>query len=307
LRIGIDLGGTKIELVALDKGGDVIWRERVPTPKDDYDATIRAMRDLVVRAEEQLGERGSVGVAIPGTISAKTGLVKNANSTKLIGHPLDKDLAAAIGRPVRVANDANCFALSEATDGAGRGAHIVFGIIAGTGVGGGVSIGGHVLTGANAIAGEWGHNPLPSPSLTEIPGPVCYCGKKGCIESWISGPALARQFTDATGRALIATEIADAASNGDAAAQAMMETFYDRFARAIASIVNVIDPDAVVIGGGLSKIDGLYRELPERIMGYAFTPEGPTRVLKNVHGDSSGVRGAAWLWHDIELGAAVRG
>ena len=307
MRIGIDLGGTKIELVALDKGGDVIWRERVPTPKDDYEGTIRAMRDLVVRAEEQLGERGSVGVAIPGTISARTGLVKNANSTKLIGHPLDKDLAAAIGRQVRVANDANCFALSEATDGAGRGAHIVFGIIAGTGVGGGVAVGGRVLVGANAIAGEWGHNPLPSPSQAEIPGPDCYCGKRGCIESWISGPALGRQFADATGHTLIATEIADAASNGDAAAQAMMETFYDRFARAIASIVNVIDPDAVVIGGGLSKIDALYRELPERITAYAFTPEGPTRVLKNVHGDSSGVRGAAWLWREAELGEAVGG
>jgi len=307
LRIGIDLGGTKIELVALDKGGDVIWRERVPTPSGDYNAMIGAMRDLVIRAEEKLAQCGSVGVAIPGTISARTGLVKNANSTKLIGHPLDKDLAAAIGRQVRVANDANCFALSEATDGAGRGAHIVFGIIAGTGVGGGVAIGGRVLVGANAIAGEWGHNPLPSPSHAEIPGPVCYCGKRGCIESWISGPALARQFAEATGRTLIATDIADAASNGDVAAQAIMETFYDRFARAIASIVNVLDPDAVVIGGGLSKIDALYRELPGRIMGYAFTPEGPTRVLKNVHGDSSGVRGAAWLWPDDELGEAVGG
>jgi fructokinase len=296
LRIGIDLGGTKIELVALGPSGDVIWRERVPTPKDDYEGTIRAMRDLVVRAEDDLKARGSVGVAIPGTISTRTGLVKNANSTKLIGHPLDKDLAAAIGRPVRVANDANCFALSEATDGAGRGAHIVFGIIAGTGVGGGITVGGHVLVGANGIAGEWGHNPLPSPSHNEIPGPPCYCGKAGCIEAWLSGPALARQFKEQTGRALIATKIAEAAENGDAAAKAVMEAFYDRFARAVASIVNVIDPDVVVIGGGLSKIDGLYHELPERIMAYAFTPEGPTRVLKNVHGDSSGVRGAAWLW-----------
>jgi fructokinase len=296
MRIGIDLGGTKIELVALDSAGDVIWRERVPTPKDDYEGTIRAMRDLVVRAENDLKDRGSVGVAIPGSISARTGLVKNANSTKLIGHPLDKDLAAAIGRPVRVANDANCFALSETTDGAGRGAHTVFGIIAGTGVGGGITVGGHVLVGANRIAGEWGHNPLPYPSHDEIPGPPCYCGKAGCIEAWLSGPALARQFKDQTGHALIATEIAEAAENGDADANAVMEAFYDRFARSIAGIVNVIDPDVVVIGGGLSKIDGLYRELPERIMAYAFTPEGFTRVLKNVHGDSSGVRGAAWLW-----------
>lgn len=307
MRIGIDLGGTKIELVALGNAGNVVWRERVPTPKDDYAGTIGAMRDLVVRAEGQLGQRGSVGIAIPGAISARTGLVKNANSTKLIGHPLDKDLAAALGRPVRVANDANCFALSEATDGAGRGAEVVFGIIAGTGVGGGVAVGGRVLLGANAIAGEWGHNPLPRPSHAEIPGPVCYCGKQGCIESWISGPALARQFTEATGRALIATEIADAAAAGDAAAQAAMEIFYDRFARAIATIVNVIDPDVVVLGGGLSKIDALYRELPERIRAYAFTPEGPTRVLKNVHGDSSGVRGAAWLWREDELEQAMRG
>jgi len=307
LRIGIDLGGTKIELVALGPGGEVIWRERVPTPKDDYEATILAMRDLVMRAEGQLRDRGSVGVAIPGAISAKTGLVKNANSTKLIGHPLDKDLAVAIGRPVRVANDANCFALSEATDGAGRGAQVVFGIIAGTGIGGGVVVDGRVIVGANAIAGEWGHNPLPRPSHDEIRGPPCYCGKRGCIESWLSGPALARQFEESTSRALIATEIAQAAERGDAAAKAMMEIFYDRFARAIATVVNIIDPDAVVIGGGLSKIDGLYRELPERIMAYAFTPEGPTRVLKNVHGDSSGVRGAAWLWSEEEHAAAIKG
>jgi len=305
LRIGIDLGGTKIELVALRPGGEVIWRERVPTPKEDYEATILAMRDLVLRAEDQLGDRGSVGVAIPGTISTRTGYVKNANSTKLIGHPLDKDLLAAIGRPVRVANDANCFALSEATDGAGRGAHVVFGIIAGTGVGGGIAVGGQVLVGANGIAGEWGHNPLPRPSHEEIPGPVCYCGKQGCIEAWLSGPALARQFKEQTGHALMATEIADAAEQNDADARAVMEAFYDRFARAISTIVNVIDPDVVVFGGGLSKIDGLYRELPERIMRYAFTPEGPTRVLKNVHGDSSGVRGAAWLWGEDEHASAV--
>lgn len=307
MRIGIDLGGTKIELVALGPGGEVIWRERVPTPKDDYEATILAMRDLVLRAEDQLGDRGSVGVAIPGTISTRTGLVKNANSTKLIGHPLDKDLSTAVGRPVRVANDANCFVLSEATDGAGKGAHTVFGIIAGTGVGGGVAVDGHILVGANGIAGEWGHNPLPRPSHDEIPGPACYCGKRGCIEAWQSGPAMARQFEEHTGRALAATEIAEAAENGDAAAKALMEAFYDRFARAISTVVNIIDPDVVVFGGGLSKIEGLYRELPERIMRYAFTPEGPTCVLKNVHGDSSGVRGAAWLWSEEEYASAIKG
>jgi fructokinase len=305
VRIGIDLGGTKIELIALESGGEILRRERVATPSGDYDAMIGAMRDLVLRAENEIGRRGSVGVAIPGTISARTGLVKNANSTKLIGHPLDKDLAAAIERPVRVANDANCFTLSEATDGAGRDASIVFGIIAGTGVGGGIVVDGRVLVGANAIAGEWGHNPLPAPSHEEIPGPACYCGKRGCIESWLSGPALARQYTDAAGRALIGTEIASAAENGDAAAKAVMEIFVDRFARAIAGVVNLIDPHAIVLGGGLSKIDALYRELPTRIQAYSFTPEGPAHVLKNKHGDSSGVRGAAWLWGEDERALAL--
>lgn len=302
MRIGIDLGGTKIEVVALEAGGEIVWRERVPTPGGDYEAAILTMRDLVLRAENHLRQRGSVGVAIPGTISAKTGLVKNANSTRLIGHPLDKDLAEALGRPVRVANDANCFALSEATDGAAKGADVVFGVIAGTGVGGGIAVRGHVLQGANGIAGEWGHNPLPAPSHAEIPGPVCYCGKKGCIESWISGPALAREFTERTGRTAIGTDIAKDAEAGDPAAQAVMEIFYDRFARALASVVNVLDPDAIVLGGGLSNMTTLYRELPERTARYAFTPEGPIRILKNMHGDSSGVRGAAWLWGENESG-----
>jgi fructokinase len=301
MRIGIDLGGTKIEIVALGAGGDVVLRERVPTPKTAYEDTIRAMRDLVLAADAKLAEKPNVGVAIPGTISAQTGLVKNANSTKLIGHPLDKDLGAAIGRPVRVANDANCFALSEASDGAAAGADIVFGIIAGTGVGGGVCVGGHVLAGAHGIAGEWGHNPLPSPRADELPGPLCYCGKHGCIESWCSGPALMGQFERKTGRKLTATEIADAALAGDADARAAMEIYVDRFARAIAGLVNILDPDAIVIGGGLSKIDALYTELPPRVERYAFTPEGPTRIVKNRHGDASGVRGAAWLWREGEF------
>ncbi|HUO92434.1 MAG TPA: ROK family protein [Rhizomicrobium sp.] len=305
MRIGIDLGGTKIELVALSSGGDVLWRERVPTPKGDYEATVLTIRDLVLRAEAQLGERGSVGVAIPGAISARTGLVKNANSTQLIGHPLDKDLGAAIGRPVRVENDADCFTLSEATDGAGRGARVVFGIIAGTGVGGGIAIDGQTLGGANGIAGEWGHNPLPALTHAEIPGPVCYCGKHGCVETWLSGPALARQYAEATGSTMIATDVAEAAESGDRAAQGVMEKYFDRFARCMAVVVNILDPDVIVIGGGLSKIDALYRELPERSMRYAFTPEGPIRVVKNVHGDSSGVRGAAWLWREDEHAKAL--
>jgi len=307
MRIGIDLGGTKIEIVALGDDGDVVLRERTPTPKTEYDDTIRAMRDLVFAAKSRLPGHASVGVAIPGTISARTGLVKNANSTNLIGHPLDRDLAAAIGQPVRVANDANCFALSEATDGAAAGADIVFGIIAGTGVGGGVCLGGRVLTGAHAIAGEWGHNPLPSPRPDELPGPVCYCGKIGCIESWCSGPSLMAQFERRAGRKLSGTEIADAALAGDAGATAVMELFYDRFARAIAGLVNILDPDAIVFGGGLSRIDGLYSELPSRVERYAFTPESPTRIVKNIHGDSSGVRGAAWLWHEDEIASGLTG
>jgi fructokinase len=300
VRLGIDLGGTKIEIVALDGSREVL-RERVATPQSAYDDTIRAMRDLVVMAEDRLGRRGTVGVAIPGTISVNTGLVKNANSTRLIGHPLNRDLTKAIGRPVRVANDANCFALSEASDGAGAGADVVFGVIVGTGCGGGVSVHGRVLNGAHGIAGEWGHNPLPRPTTEEFAtAPKCYCGRSGCIEAWISGTGLAADFKRRTDRDLYGPEIAAAAAGGDKEAQGAMEHFYDRFARSLATIVNVLDPDAVVIGGGLSNIDALYNELPRRVEEYAFTPEGPTRILKAKHGDSSGVRGAAWLWSERE-------
>jgi fructokinase len=302
MRFGIDLGGTKIEIAALDDQSREILRRRVPTPHTGYDDTIAAIRDLVIEAEKSLGVKGSIGIATPGAISIKTGLVKNANSTKLIGHPLDKDLSKALNRPVRVANDAKCFALSEAIDGAAEGADTVFGIIAGTGVGGGICVGGRVLTGAHAISGEWGHNPLPAPRGEEIDAaPLCYCGKRGCIESWCSGPALSADFKRHTGRDLVGTEIARLAATGDAAATETMERYYDRIARAIAGIVNIIDPDVIVLGGGLSNIDALYTELPPRVERYAFTPEGPTRILKNVHGDSSGVRGAAWLWHIDEV------
>jgi fructokinase len=307
MRLGIDLGGTKTEIVALGDGGRVLLRERVPTPQQDYSACIAAMRDLVVAAESRLGRSGSVGVAIPGTISTKTGLVKNANSAALNGHPLDTDLVAALARPVRVANDANCFALSEATDGAAAGAAVVFGIIAGTGVGGGVCVDGRVLTGAHGIAGEWGHNALPRPHPNEVPGPPCYCGKRGCIESWCSGPALAAQFERKTGHACSAADIASQALAGDTAAAQIMQNFLDRFARAIAHIVNILDPDAIVLGGGLSNIEALYRELPQRVEVYAFTPEGPSRIVKNLHGDSSGVRGAAWLWREDELALGLPG
>lgn len=303
MRIGIDLGGTKIEIVALDGGREVL-RERVATPHSGYDHTIIAMRDLVRSAETRLAKRGSVGVAIPGTISPKTGLVKNANSTKLIGHPLDRDLAAALGRPVRVANDANCFVLSEASDGAAAGSDIVFGIIVGTGCGGGICIGGRVLTGAHAIAGEWGHNPLPAPSAQELAiSPKCYCGRSNCIESWISGTGLSADFKRRAKRDATAHEIATLAAAGDRTAGVVMEDFYDRFARSVAAIVNILDPDTIVVGGGLSNIDALYAELPPRVESYAFTPEGLTRIVKNLHGDSSGVRGAAWLWSENEAAA----
>ncbi|HTT98862.1 MAG TPA: ROK family protein [Rhizomicrobium sp.] len=297
MRLGIDLGGTKTEIIALGDDGRELVRRRVPTPKESYDEVILTMRDLVVGAESELSMSGTVGVAIPGTISPVTGFVKNANATRLIGHPLDKDLGAALGRDVRVANDANCFALSEASDGAAAGCDIVFGIIAGTGVGGGVCVGGKALTGAHAIAGEWGHNPLPGPSIDEVQdAPQCYCGRKGCIEAWCSGPAFEARFRERTGKSLKAAEIGAAALRGDADAKFAMERFLDRFARSIASLVNILDPDAIVIGGGLSNIDLLYDELPKRVESYAFSPQGPTAILKNKHGDSSGVRGAAWLW-----------
>jgi fructokinase len=293
MRLGIDLGGTKIEIVAIERDGRECARHRVATPRTSYDDTIRAIRDLVIATETNLGQTGSLGIAIPGAISLKTGLVKNANSTTLIGHPLDKDLEKALSRPVRVENDANCFTLSEATDGAGRGHDVVFGVIMGTGVGGGIAVGGRVLKGAHAITGEWGHNPLPAPRSNEMSGPACYCGRLGCIESWISGPAIAEQYKLLTGRHMIATDIAEA---DDADGRAVMEDFLDRTARALSTIVNVLDPDCIVIGGGLSRIEAIYRGVPARIEKYAFNPEGPSRILKNVHGDSSGVRGAAWLW-----------
>jgi fructokinase len=297
MRLGIDLGGTKIEIAALDRDGRECVRRRIATPTESYDAIVTAIRNLVLEVEGELGTRGSVGVAIPGTVSPVTGLVKNANTTRLIGRPLDRDLSGALSRDIRVANDANCFALSEATDGAAAGKQIVFGVIAGTGVGGGVCIGGRVLDGAHAIAGEWGHNPLPRPSVEEVEqAPQCYCGLRGCIESWCSGPALSRQFRARTGEDATALEICGRAQQGDGAAQALIAEFLDRFARALSTLVNILDPDAIVIGGGLSNMDILYSELPARVEAYSFSPQGTTAILRNRHGDSSGVRGAAWLW-----------
>ncbi|HET7333849.1 MAG TPA: ROK family protein [Rhizomicrobium sp.] len=300
MRIGVDLGGTKIEIIALDDNGNEQLRERRAAPRHDYDATISAIRDLVCNAEERLGITCTIGIGIPGTISASTGLVKNANSTWLNGHPFDRDIGAVLNRKVRTANDANCFALSESKDGAGKGQQCVFGVIAGTGVGSGICISGQIISGAHAIGGEWGHNPLPWPKRDELPGTNCYCGKQGCIETWCSGPALERQFFELSGKERDAKAIAELYDNGDNTAKIIIEAFFDRMARALAGIVNVLDPDIIVLGGGLSNIDTLYTELPSRILPYTFHAEAPSLVVKNHHGDSSGVRGAAWLWGEHE-------
>ena len=295
LRIGIDLGGTKIELAALDASGAIVRRTRSPTPVGDYGATVEAVGRLVEEAEAELG-RASVGVATPGALSLATGRVKNANSTCLNGQPLKQDLERRIGREVRIANDANCFALSEAADGAARDARVVFGVILGTGVGGGVVVDRAVLTGANAIAGEWGHNPLPAPAAGELPGPACYCGRNGCVETWLSGPGLAADHARTAGAALAAEEIVARAEAGDPACAASMARYEERLARALASVVNVLDPDAIVLGGGLSNARRLYERVPRLWGAHVFSDEVRTRQLAPLHGDSSGVRGAAWLW-----------
>ena len=294
LRIGIDLGGTKIEAIALGADGGERIRRRVDTPRGDYDATIAAIVDLVSLVERETGERGTVGIGMPGTISPATGLVKNANSTWLIGHPLDADLARALGRPVRVANDANCFALSEAVDGAGAGSRVVFGVILGTGTGGGIVVDGRVLVGPNAVAGEWGHNALPWPDRTEWPGPACYCGRRGCIETFLSGAGL--QLAYPGGGGLTAREIAAAAAHGSAEAVDAIEIYTRRLAKALATAINLLDPDAIVLGGGLSNITSLYTRVPELWTDWVFSDRVDTRLARATHGDSSGVRGAAWLW-----------
>ena len=289
-RIGIDLGGTKTELAVLDPAGAIIWRQREPTPSS-YDAIIRGMAALVVAAESAIGTVATVGVGIPGVISPATNLVKNANTQILIGHALDQDLAAALGRAVRVENDANCFALSEAADGAGQGAHCVFGVIIGTGCGGGIVVDGQVLGGRHRIAGEWGHTPLPFPRPDELPAPPCWCGQRGCLELYLSGPGLARSCDAFSGQAVL-----DRASAGDPAAARALTDHADRLARGLAIIVNVLDPDAIVLGGGLSNLPHLYDTVPALLRRYVFSDTIDTPILRNLHGDSSGVRGAAWLW-----------
>jgi fructokinase len=292
VRIGVDLGGTKIEAVAIADDGRELQRRRVAAPRGDYGATLRAVAGLVADLERAFGARGRVGVGIPGAISPATRLVKNANSTWLNGRPLADDLPRLLDRPVRFANDANCFALSEATDGAGAGAPVVFGVIVGTGTGGGIVVGGRVIAGADAIAGEWGHNPLPAPAGTESPGPACYCGRRGCIETFLSGPGLTRDYDGVTS----AREIAARATSGEPRANDCLARYEDRMARALASVINILDPDVIVLGGGLSNIVRLYERVPLLWGAHVFSDRVAAKLVRAQHGDSSGVRGAAWLW-----------
>ena len=298
MRIGIDLGGTKTEIIALAHDGRELARQRVPTPRDDYRATLDTITILVHEVEAGLGWQGSVGVAIPGAISPASGKVKNANSTWLIGKPLQGDLQHCLARPVRLSNDANCFVLSEASDGAGAGATCVFGVIVGTGTGGGIVINGQVLEGQNRIAGEWGHNPLPWLTADELPGPPCYCGRQGCIETFLSGPGMARDHMHVTGQQLTGEQIVAQAEAGDINAGLTLQRYERRMARALAGVINILDPDVIVLGGGLSNIQRLYENVPRYWGEYVFSDTVTTRLLPPVHGDSSGVRGAAWLWSE---------
>jgi fructokinase len=300
VRIGIDLGGTKIEALALADDGTERARRRIATPRESYDGTVAAIAGLVAAIDTETGGRGPVGIGIPGTISPATGRVKNANSTWLNGRPLREDLARALGRDVRLANDANCFALSEATDGAAAGARVVFGVIIGTGTGGGIVIDGRALVGVNSIAGEWGHNGMPWPDRSEWPGESCYCGRRGCIETFLSGRGLQAAYGAG---APAAHEIAAAAARGDPAtpgvdqrASKAISTYTRRLAKALASVINLLDPDVIVLGGGLSNIETLYEHVPLAWGNWVFSDRVDTRLVRARHGDSSGVRGAAWLW-----------
>jgi fructokinase len=299
MRIGIDLGGTKIEIVALEPDGTTVVRRRIATPVADYASTIESLGELVEHVEALSGRRGTVGVGTPGSRSPRNGLMRNANSTALNGKPLLEDLERRLRRDVRVENDANCFTLSEAGDGAAAASACVFGVILGTGVGGGVVVRGSLVTGPNGVAGEWGHNPLPWPNDAERPGPACYCGKRGCIETFLSGPGFASDYAAAAGASLAPPAIVAAAAAGDGPASAALERYLDRLARSLATVVNVIDPDTIVLGGGLSNVAPLYAELAHRLPAYVFSDVSRTRIVPPAHGDSSGVRGAAWLWPPV--------
>ncbi len=296
VKIGIDLGGTKIELLALDRAGQELRRRRCPTPQGDYAATLESIKRLVLEAEQDLGSHASVGVGSPGAMSKASGRMKNCNSTWLNDQPLRYDLEQRLARPIRIANDADCFALSEATDGAAAGASVVFGVILGTGVGGGIVIRGRLLQGPNAIAGEWGHNPLPWPSPEERPGPACYCGRFGCIETFLSGPGLSRAHAATTGQQRDAKSIAECAAEGNPGCEASLAQYENRLARALAHIINIIDPQVIVLGGGLSNCARLYRNVPRLWTRYVFSDRVDTHLVPPRHGDSSGARGAAWLW-----------
>lgn len=293
MRFGLDLGGTKMEAVLLDDTGEIVWRERRPTPAEDYQAIIETIAALVAQAAIETAQEMTVGIGMPGSLSPKTGLARNSNTQCLNGQAIKQDLESAMAREVRLANDANCFALSEATDGAGAGAQSVFGVIIGTGCGGGLVFDGKLQNGANGIGGEWGHNPLAAPTADELPGPPCYCGRHGCNEVWISGSGFARDHEAIAGEKLTAEQII---ASDSAAAKASFERLCDRIARALGAVINVVDPDVIVLGGGLSNVDALYTHIPEIWDGYIFSDVIETRLVKNKHGDSSGVRGAAWLW-----------
>ena len=295
MKLGIDLGGTKIEIIALDEHGVELLRRRVATPQGDYPATLSAIAGLVRQAEGELGQSASLGIGTPGTISRATGLLKNSNSQQLNGQPLLQDLQSLLQRPVRISNDANCFALSEATDGAAAGASVVFGVIIGTGTGAGIVVNGQVITGANGIAGEWGHNPLPWPEIQELPGPECYCGKRGCIETYLSGPGMMHLHHRETGVLLKPEVIVARAAAGDTACERSLVCYEQRLARSLAHVINILDPDVIVLGGGMSNIARLYRHIPQLWSRWVFSDHVDTRLVQHQFGDSSGVRGAAWL------------
>jgi fructokinase len=296
LRIGVDLGGSKIEFIALERNGTELHRHRIATPRHDYEGTIRAIAEGVKEMEKQLARTATVGVGIPGTVSTRTGLVKNANSTWLNGKPFDKDLSRALEREVRCANDANCLAVSEATDGAGAGKHVVFAVILGTGCGGGIAVNGRVHSGLNGVAGEWGHNTLPWMRPDEFPGSACYCGRNGCVETWISGTGLEKDYERATKTSLRGPEILASSAAGEPEALAALDRFEDRLARGLAGVINLLDPDVIVMGGGASQIPRIYKNVPALLKEYVFGKEADTPLVPAKHGDSSGVRGAAWLW-----------
>lgn len=295
MHIGIDLGGTKIEVLLLDAAGRECFRQRLPTPQGQYEATLHTIQRLVAAAEQHAGQTCSVGIGMPGAISPATGLMKNANSVVLNGKPFDRDLAALLRRPVRLENDANCFALSEATDGAAAGAAVVFGVIVGTGTGAGIVVHGSVLGGANAIGGEWGHNPLPWATAEELPGKPCYCGKYGCIETWLSGPGFEAEYRAVTGQSRTVAEVVQLADQGDELAERLLQAYEERMAKSLAHVINILDPDVIVLGGGMSNIQRLYANVPARWGKYVFSDHVATRLLPPKYGDSSGVRGAAWL------------